>query len=54
VNDRPRTATVVADTPVRALVITGRNFQRLLRDHPQIQGKVLSAVAARLSPSESL
>lgn len=54
VNDRPRTATVTTESPVRALVITGRNFQRLLREHPQIQGKVLSAVAARLSPTESL
>ncbi|MDQ3778050.1 MAG: cyclic nucleotide-binding domain-containing protein [Actinomycetota bacterium] len=54
VNDRPRTATVTADTPVRAMVITARNFKSLLQRSPQIQGKVLSAVAARLSPSENL
>ena len=52
VNDRPRTATVTADTPVRALVITARNFKSLLQHSPQIQGKVLSALAARLSPEE--
>ncbi len=52
--ERPRTATVVAETPVRALVITARSFKRLLERSPQIQAKVLSAVAARLSPDEEL
>ncbi len=52
--DTPRTATVVAETPVRALVITARNFRTLLDHSPQIQGKVLSALAARLSPDEAV
>jgi CRP-like cAMP-binding protein len=51
VSDVPRTATVIASSPVRALVITDRSFKRLLQDAPQIQAKVLSALAERLAPS---
>jgi CRP-like cAMP-binding protein len=54
VTKRPRTATVVATSPVRALVITDRSFRRLLEHQPQIQGKVMSAIAARLGPDENL
>lgn len=54
VTDRPRTATVVATSPVRALVITDRSFRRLLQNQPQIQSKVMSALAARLGPDENL
>jgi CRP-like cAMP-binding protein len=54
ITDRPRTATVVATSPVRALVITDRSFRRLLEHQPEIQGKVMSAVAARLGPEENL
>ena len=54
VTRRPRTATVVATSPVRALVITDRSFRRLLEHQPQIQGKVMSALAARLGPDENL
>ncbi|HSB38813.1 MAG TPA: cyclic nucleotide-binding domain-containing protein [Gaiellaceae bacterium] len=50
VSDSPRTATVTATRPVRALVITDRSFRRLLRDQPEIQSKVLAALAARLAP----
>ena len=46
----PRSATVVARSPVRLLVITGQSFQRLLNDTPSIQGKVLLALAQRLAP----
>ena len=49
VTDHPRTATVTTTSAVRALVITDRAFKGLLRDSPQIQGKVLEAVAARLA-----
>ena len=51
VSDTPRTATVTATSPVRALVITDRSFKRLLKDSPEIQEKVLAALAARLAPS---
>jgi len=45
-----RTATVTATTPVRALVITDRSFRRLLEHSPEIQLKVLEALAERLAP----
>ncbi len=54
VTRRPRTATVVATSPVRALVITDRSFRTLLERQPEIQGKVMSALAARLGPDENL
>jgi CRP/FNR family transcriptional regulator, cyclic AMP receptor protein len=50
VADSPRTATVRATSPVRALVITDRSFRRLMQDQPEIQNKVLVALAARLAP----
>ncbi len=46
----PRTATVTATSPIRALVITGPEFRSLLRRSPQIQIKVLEALANRLAP----
>ena len=52
--DRPRTATVTAETPIRALVITDRSFRTLLEHSPQIEDKVQSARAARLSPDDAL
>jgi CRP/FNR family transcriptional regulator, cyclic AMP receptor protein len=50
----PRTATVVATSPVRALVITDRSFRSLLEHQPGIQTKVMSALAARLGPDADL
>jgi CRP/FNR family cyclic AMP-dependent transcriptional regulator len=46
----PRTATVTATSPVRALVITDRSFRRLLDDAPRVQTKVMEALAERLAP----
>jgi len=46
---RPRTATVVAKTPVRVLVITDRSFKSLLEHSPSIQIKVLQALAQRVA-----
>lgn len=43
----PRTASVVADTDVHALVIEGHAFRRLLEDAPDIREKVERAVAER-------
>jgi CRP/FNR family transcriptional regulator, cyclic AMP receptor protein len=51
VSDTPRTATVTATSPVRALVITDRSFRRLMDDSPEIQRKVLVALAERLAPA---
>jgi CRP-like cAMP-binding protein len=41
---------VTATSPVRALVITDRSFRRLLDEQPEIQNKVLQALAERLAP----
>jgi len=49
VTDAPRTATVTALTPMRALVITDRAFRELMREYPKIQGKVLEALADRVA-----
>jgi CRP-like cAMP-binding protein len=49
----PRTATVTTGTPVRALVIAGRDFQKLLQDSPDIQFKVLQEVSRRLEERRS-
>jgi CRP/FNR family transcriptional regulator, cyclic AMP receptor protein len=54
VAQRPRTATVTATSPIRALVITDRSFRTLLEHQPTIQGKVMSALAARLGPDADL
>jgi len=51
VHNAPRTATVRASSPVRALVITERSFKRLLDEQPEIQRKVLAALAERLAPT---
>jgi CRP/FNR family cyclic AMP-dependent transcriptional regulator len=51
VSDTPRTATVTATTPVRTLAITDRSFRRLLDESPEIQRKVLVALAERLAPA---
>lgn len=50
-HNAPRTATVKATSPVRALVVTERNFRRLLEGSPEIQRKVLAALAERLAPA---
>ena len=47
----PRSATVTTTAPVRLLVVTDRGLQRLLKDSPSIQAKVLQAVAERLAPA---
>jgi CRP/FNR family cyclic AMP-dependent transcriptional regulator len=50
VSRSPRTATVTATAPIHALVITDRSFRRLLEGSPEIQLKVLEALAERLAP----
>lgn len=46
---KPRNASVTTTAPVRALVITDRAFDRLLRDSPSIQRKILASLASRLA-----
>ena len=52
VTDVPRTATVTTTTDIRLLVVTDRDFQRLLREAPGIQSKVMRALAERVAQHE--
>jgi CRP-like cAMP-binding protein len=49
----PRTATVTTTSPVRALVITDRDFSALLKRSPQIGQGILEALGERLAPELS-
>jgi CRP/FNR family cyclic AMP-dependent transcriptional regulator len=49
-SEEPRTATVRATSPVRALVITSRSFRRLLDESPEIKENVTEAMADRVAP----
>ncbi len=44
----PRTATVTAKTPLRVFVLTSRDFRGLLDENPQVERKVLRALARRV------
>jgi len=46
----PRTATVVATSPVEVLVLTDHAFQRLLNDVPSIAAKVHASLKERQRP----
>ena len=47
-SDRPTTATVVTTEPALVLIITRASFDRLIRTSPQVQLKVLKALAERV------
>jgi len=49
VSDIPRTATVTATAPVDVLLVTARDFRRLMRESPGVQTKVLQALAHRVA-----
>ncbi|HZC14728.1 MAG TPA: cyclic nucleotide-binding domain-containing protein [Thermoleophilaceae bacterium] len=44
----PRTATVIAKTPVRFFVLTPRDFRRVVDENPSVERKVLRALARRV------
>jgi CRP/FNR family transcriptional regulator, cyclic AMP receptor protein len=46
----PRTATVTTTSPVRALVITDRDFTSLIKRSPVVGQGVLEALGERLAP----
>ena len=52
VDKRPRTATVVAETPVRVFVLGHREFNTLMNNFPDIRSAVLEALAERVRSSE--
>jgi CRP-like cAMP-binding protein len=48
----PRTATVVADTPLTVLRIFKRSFDRVVAQEPTVAAKILAVVARRLREAE--
>jgi CRP-like cAMP-binding protein len=50
---RPRTATVTLTAPSRLLSISAHNFRPMLMTSPEIQFKLLEALAERVAPSTS-
>ena len=50
----PRTATVLAATPLRVLVITGRDFVQLLDAMPELWLKVARTLADRVDADEAM
>jgi CRP/FNR family cyclic AMP-dependent transcriptional regulator len=50
----PRTATVVATTPLRVLVISGRDFVALLDTLPELWLKVARTLADRVDADEAI
>jgi CRP/FNR family transcriptional regulator, cyclic AMP receptor protein len=49
VSQRPRTATVTTTSPARTLVVTEQSFRSLLDRAPDVQRKVLQALADRVA-----
>ena len=46
--DTPRTATVIAKTPLRFFVLTRQAFRSMLAHQPELEQKVLSALEERV------
>jgi CRP-like cAMP-binding protein len=49
----PRTATVIAETPCRLLVLNHRSFHALMEEFPEVAAQVLLTLAHRLRSLES-
>lgn len=49
----PRTATVVAETPVRTLALSSWNFRAALKEHPSMAVKMLEELASRVRSAGS-
>jgi len=52
IDDGPRSATVVAESPLRLLSVTSWNFKPLLFERPQIAYKLMLQLCARLREAE--
>ena len=53
ISNIPRTATVTATSPIRALVVVDRDFRRLLKDDVNVAVKVLGTMAERMPPADT-
>jgi CRP-like cAMP-binding protein len=53
VTEMRRTATAVAETPVRLFVLTGRDFRVVLDNNPNVERKVLRTLARRLAQTSN-
>jgi CRP/FNR family cyclic AMP-dependent transcriptional regulator len=51
--DRPRTATVTAQSPLRFFVLTRQSFRSLLAHQPELEEKVNAALQERLGTTEA-
>jgi CRP/FNR family transcriptional regulator, cyclic AMP receptor protein len=49
----PRSASVVAETPLRLLVIKRRNFSTLLREAPELAQNLMTTLSRRVRHAES-
>jgi CRP/FNR family cyclic AMP-dependent transcriptional regulator len=48
---RPRNATVVADTPMKLIVLDTNAFKQMLAEMPKVNDRVMETLAARLRPT---
>jgi CRP/FNR family transcriptional regulator/CRP/FNR family cyclic AMP-dependent transcriptional regulator len=48
----PRSATVIAETPMRLLVIKRRDFSTLLREAPELTQSILATLSRRIRQTE--
>jgi CRP/FNR family transcriptional regulator, cyclic AMP receptor protein len=49
----PRSASVIAETPLRLLVIKRRDFATLLREAPELTQSLLATLSRRLRNAEA-
>lgn len=53
IDGEPRSATVIADTPMQLLVVGQREFWELLAGAPQISRKIMTTLSKRLRDSDA-